>query len=165
MARAASLVTTKAGALFGGQAGMTAGVSVVADVAGVQVPPFTRNQVTAQNVTPEIVERSTAAKYPGLYIYCSKSANLQREKFRTFSGNVEMTLEVRVSQDRLEGIENSTMLYVDGATWVLDQNRGDWGDGVFYGGGYEISYAPVKQGGKNFLQIAKISFTTEVSTD
>ena len=45
-----------------------------------------------------------------------------------------MAIEVRVSQDRLEGIEEQLQMYVDAVTQVLDQNRGDWGEGMFYAG-------------------------------
>ena len=35
-------------------------------------------------------------------------------------------------------------------TKALSASRGDWGDGMFYTGGYEVSFGRVKQGGKNF---------------
>lgn len=76
-----------------------------------------------------------------------------------------MTAEVRVSQDRLEGVESQLQLYVDALTQVLDQGRGDLGDGVFYAGGYEVSYSPVKHGGRNFLQTAKVTFTVDISSN
>ena len=74
-----------------------------------------------------------------------------------------MVVEVRMSQDRLDDLDRQTQWHADAVTRVLDENRGDWGDGVFYGGGYEISYGPVKHGGRNFLQIAKIVFTVDIS--
>ena len=74
-----------------------------------------------------------------------------------------MVIEARVSQDRLEDIGPNTQMYVDAITAVLDCNRGDWGDGVYYGGGYEVAFGGVKQGGRNFLQIAKVSIVLEIS--
>jgi hypothetical protein len=47
----------------------------------------------------------------------------------------------------------------------LDQSRGDWGGGMLYSGGYEVNYGPVKLGGKHFLQITKIVFEVDISTD
>jgi hypothetical protein len=91
--------------------------------------------------------------------------NVQREKFRKFSGDAEMVVEARVSQDRLDGIETNLHVYVDAITQVLNDNRGDWGDGVFYSGGYEISFGGIKHGGRNFIHIAKISFALEISAD
>lgn len=120
-------------------------------------------QMTAQNVAMELAERSRQVRYPAVHIYCEKLVNALREKFRTFSGRAEMTVEVRVSQDRLEGMEETLQTYVDAVTRVLDRNRGDWGDGMFYGGGYEAAFGPVKHGGKNFVQVGKVTFQVEVS--
>ncbi len=129
------------------------------------VPTIAPQQIIGQNVSPEILERSTTTKYPVLCVYCSKVTNLLREKFRTFSGDVDMVIEARVSQDRLEDMETHAQFYVDAITQVLDSNRGDWGDGVFYAGGYEVAFGGLKQGGRNFLQTAKVSFILEMSAD
>ena len=48
-------------------------------------------------------------------------------------------------------------------TQILDANRGSWGQGAFYTGGYEIVFNPVKQGGKNFLQVATVTFEVDMS--
>ena len=165
MAQAGSTATRKCLALFTGPTGLAAAVSSIADLAGMALPPFSIRQIVAENVAPELIERSSVNRYPTVHLYCAKAINSQREKFRTFSGEAQMTAEVRVSQDRLEGLEYLTQLYVDSVTRVLDQNRGDWADGVFYGGGYEVAYGPVKQGGRNLLQIAKLTFTVEISTN
>src|SRR5260370_41691144 len=128
-------------------------------------PEISVQQIIAQNAAGDLFERSTATKYPLIYVYCSKVVNQLREKFRKFSGDAQMVVEARVSQDRLEEMETHVQFYVDAITQVLDNNRGDWGDGVFYGGGYEVTYGGVKHGGRNFIQIAKVSFVLEISTD
>src|ERR1017187_4236679 len=74
-----------------------------------------------------------------------------------------VAIEVRVSQDRLVGIENQLQTYVDAVTQVLDQNRGDWGEGMFYAGCYEAALGPVKHGGRNFIQAGKVTFEVGVS--
>ena len=76
-----------------------------------------------------------------------------------------MVIESRVSQDRLDDVGTNSQLYVDAITQVLDSNRGDWGDGVYYPGGYEVAFGGVKQGGLNFIQIAKVSLVLEISAD
>lgn len=161
MAQAGSIVTKKAQAILALNA--PAALSVIADLEGVQLPQLSAHQVIAQNVAPEIIEHSKVTRYPALHLYCAKVTNLLREKFRTFSGEAQMVVEVRMSQDRLDDLDRQTQWHADAVTRVLDENRGDWGDGVFYGGGYEISYGPVKHGGRNFLQIAKIVFTVDIS--
>ena len=82
--------------------------------------------------------------------------NELREKFRTFSGTVGLAIDVRVSHDRSEAIGELLNTYVDAVTDVLDRARGEWRPGVFYPGGYEVTFAAAKRGGKNFLQTAKV---------
>ncbi|HTX39699.1 MAG TPA: hypothetical protein VME43_32000 [Bryobacteraceae bacterium] len=120
-------------------------------------------QVTAQNVAPDLVERSTAMRYPTANIYCEKVVNTLKEKFRSFSGRVEMVMEIRHSQDGLEGLESALELYTDAASQALDATRGDWGNGMFYSGGYEITFGAVKRGGRGFVQSARIGFDVGVS--
>jgi len=137
--------------------------SLAAEKAAAILSDALRQEIVAQNTAPELAEKTVGAKYPAIYVYCGKVSNLLREKFRTFSGEAQMAAEVRVSHDRLEGLEAQTQLLAEAVTGALDVQRGDWGDGMFFGGGYEISYGPVKHGGRNFLQIAKVTFTVEVS--
>jgi hypothetical protein len=120
-------------------------------------------QVRTQNVAAELAERSSGVKYPAVHVYCEKVVNDLAEKFRSFSGRVQMAIEVRHSQDRLEGLLDTLEVYADAATRVLTAGRGDWGDGMFYGGGYEVSFGAVKSGGRNFIQVAKVTFEIGVS--
>ena len=103
-------------------------------------------------------------KYPVVHVYCDRIQNLLVEKFRRFSGKVRTVAEIRVSQDRIEGLEEQTRLYVDAITQVLDQNRGSWDQGMFYTGGYEVKFEPVQHGGRNLLQIAKVIFEVDLSS-
>ena len=154
--------SARAVSALSGPAGVAANIAAVADLNDLAAPPAAL-QVLAQNVAPDIAERAGTAQYPIIQVYCGRLDNLLREKSRTFSGTVEMIAEVRVSQDRLDGLELQLQLYVDGVSASLDQTRGDWGSGMFYTGGYTISYAPVKHGGRNFLQTAKVAFVLDVS--
>jgi hypothetical protein len=137
--------------------------SLAAEKAAAILSDALRQEIVTQNTAAELAEKTAGVKYPAIYVYCGKVANLLREKFRTFSGEAQMVAEVRVSQDRLDGLEAQTQLFAEAVTGALDSKRGDWGDGMFFGGGYEIGYGPVKHGGRNFLQIAKVTFTVEVS--
>jgi hypothetical protein len=130
---------------------------------GVRLPRVTPQQIIAQNVTPEVSDQSTVDNYPLIYVYRTKVVNQLREKFRTFSGEAQMMVEARVSQDRLDQIETNLQAYADAITQVLDDNRGDWGDGIFFNGEYEVTFGGVKHGGRNFIEIAKIAFALEIS--
>jgi hypothetical protein len=124
---------------------------------------FDPTQVRAENVAADLSEKTAGAKYPALYVYCEKVINDQVEKFRTFSGRVRIGIEVRYSHDRLDGLTGAVELLVDGVGDMLSKNRGDWADGMFYGGKYEVAFAAVKHGGKNFIQTAKVTFEIGVS--
>lgn len=149
--------------LLRGEGGLQANLDALAASETLPAVKLTDSQVIAQNIPADIAERSTAGKYPAIYVYCEKASNQLREKFRTFSGEVRMAVEIRVSADRVEDLDAQMSLLVDALTSTLDQNRGDWGAGMFYGGGYEIGFAGVKHGGKNFIQTAAVTFDLGVS--
>ena len=163
MAWVGSTVTAQVVALLSAPQGLNACVSTLAQAEDVTLPPVGENQILAQNVSIELAERSTDVQYPAVNVYCEKVVNQLKEKFRNFSGKAIVAIEVRVSQDRLVGIENQLQTYVDAVTQVLDQNRGDWGEGMFYAGCYEAALGPVKHGGRNFIQAGKVTFEVGVS--
>lgn len=165
MVLVASIVTEKLLSILAADTGVEAALFAVEDLANVELRPFHSHQIIAQNTSPELSERSTVSKYPVLFVYCNKLANVLKEKFRMFSGEAQMVVEVRVSQDRLDELETRLQLYVDAVLQTIGEHRGDWGDGVFYGGAYEVSYGPVKHGGRNFIQIAKVALEVDISVD
>ncbi len=165
MANAGTLATTRLLQFLETPAGLCENVAAVAELQGITLAPIDAKQIFAQNVAQAVVERSVDLKYPSLFVYCEKMSNDLREKFRTFSGKANLTIEVRVSQDRIEGLENLLQSYVDVVTRILDQNRGDWGNGMFYTGGYQAVFGPMAHGGRNFIETGKITFEVAVSID
>jgi len=161
--RIGSAVMDKVVGRIKGPTGVNAGLAALTQ--GVQgvAAQLDAAQVRAQNVAADLAEKSGGIKYPAVNVYCEKISNDLWEKFRRFSGRVQMAIEVRHSQDRLEGLQDKVELYADSVMQMLDASRGDWGDGMFYGGTYEVSFGPVKTGGRNFLQIAKVTFEIGVS--
>ena len=164
MAQTGSISTQKLVEILTGSEGLSLTIAAMSEQAAIELPQIDPEQVIAQNVAPEIAERATGAKYPAVHVYCDRIANALKEKFRTFSGTAHLVIEVRVSRDRLEGVERAVQLYVDAITKVLDTHRGDWGQGMFYSGTYEVAYSAVKHGGKNFIQTAKVTFELDIST-
>lgn len=164
MAASSSVSVSKTVALLRDPAaGVGAAASQLASDRSSQVPAIAPEQILAQNVSFEIAERSSMTKYPAVHVYADRVKNALTEKFRTFSGKVRTVAEVRVSQDRIEGIEDQLKVYAEAVTQVLDANRGDWGQGAFYTGGYEVQFDPVKHGGRNFLQVARVLFEVDLS--
>jgi hypothetical protein len=143
--------------------GLSSRVNDVAQESGVPLIGIAPPHIVNQNISFELAEKSQIVKYPVVHVYTDRVRNLLTEKFRTFSGKVRTVAEIRVSQDRVEGLEEKLRLYVDAVTRVLDEHRGSWGEGAFFGGQYEVGIDPMKHGGKNFLQIAKVTFEVDLS--
>jgi hypothetical protein len=45
----------------------------------------------------------------------------------------------------------------------LRENRGDWGNGIFYSGAYDVAVQPPTTGGSGFLQLARVNLDVGVS--
>jgi hypothetical protein len=158
-----SLITGQLIQLIAGPKGVNYYLAGLIQVGGQRIDWLGASQVRAQNVAPDIADQSNAMQYPAVNVYCEKIVNNLAEKFRTFSGNAQATVEVRHSQDRLEGLQDGLENYADAVMQVLNASRGDWGNGMFYGGEYQAVFGAVKHGGKNFMQVAKITFEIGVS--
>ncbi len=111
----------------------------------------------------ETQEKAWPLKYPMVHIYCDRIEGRPVERLRRFSGRVRVVAEVRVSQDRLEGITQSLHHYVDGVRDVLERNTGCVGDGLYLSSEYEVQIEPVKKGGLNYLQTARIAWPVMVN--
>jgi hypothetical protein len=149
--------------LITGTSGANSALAALTQGGGAPVSPLNAAQVRAQNAAADVADRSNTMQYPAVNVYCEKIVNNLAEKFRTFSGSVQVAVEVRHSQDRLEGLQDGVEIYADAVMQVLNTNRGDWGDGMFYGGEYQAAFGAVKHGGRNFMQVAKITFEIGVS--
>jgi len=165
MANVGTRATAKLLQLLKTPAGLSENLAAVAELLCIILPPITERQIFDEKAPQELVERALEVKYPTLLLYCEKITNDLREKFRTFSGKAHLVVEVRMSQDRIEGLGKLLEIYVDTVTRILDQNRGDWGNGMFYTGGYEAAFGEIQHGGRNFIQTAKIRFEVAVSID
>jgi hypothetical protein len=158
-----STITAEVIQLIAGTGGANAFLAALTQGGGAAMAPLNAAQVRAQNVAADIADQSNTMQYPAINVYCEKIVNSLVEKFRTFSGSAQVTVEVRHSQDRLDGLQDGLETYAEAVMQVLNANRGDWGNGMFYGGQYQAAFGAVKHGGKNFMQIAKITFEIGVS--
>jgi len=159
---ASSAVKALHGMLTGGT-GLGYTVAAVAAREEIRLAPIEAAQVSASMVAADLAEKTAGVTYPAVYVYCAGLHNTLKEKFRTFSGKASMVVEVRATHDRLEHVSRDLELYTAAVTEVLDAHRGEWGEGMFYTGGYKVDYGPVKRGGRNFAQTAKITFEIDVS--
>ncbi|MCC6389521.1 MAG: hypothetical protein IT167_02875 [Bryobacterales bacterium] len=120
--------------------------------------------VLTGNVPLDLIERAPSS-YPYVQVYCDKVSNVQREKFRTFSGKAQLVIEIRSSAEHITTTELLLQSYTDSVLQVLNANKGDWGGGRFYGGGYEVIFTPMKRGGLNYLQAARVTISLDITLD
>ena len=163
MAKLGSMATRQVQDLMAGPAGVNLRLTNLRSATQASALDPGPLEVRAQNAAADLAERGETTRYPMMLIYCEKVANQLTEKFRTFSGTVQMSAEVRHSKDRLEGLEEGLEVCADAVTQVLDENRGDWGRGMYYAGGYQVTYGAVRRGGLNYIQAAKVTFEIGVS--
>ena len=165
MAQAASIAAGKVVALLTApDAGLGAAVADIAVNTGVELAAIQRIR-DPQNAPVGLMEKSSAVKYPVVLVYSDRVQNLLTEKFRTFLGEgADGGGGAGCRRIGSRGWKNRLRLYVDAVTQVLDANRGDWGQGMFFTGGYEVKFDPVQHGGRNFLQVAKVIFEVDLSS-
>lgn len=120
-------------------------------------------QLGALQAPPELHDRVGRSMQPSYQVYVERVRNKMTEKFRKFSGSVEVVVEVRVSQDRLDGLTERLQFYADAVTDVVERNRGCVEVGVYLPGTYEVSFEQVKKGGLNVMQTARVKCELEVS--
>lgn len=145
--------------------GLPGALAALAVQENTEVPVLNEKRMFAQNVARDIAEKAQTFQYPVIYVYCDRVRNLLREKFRKFSGKARLNIEVRASQDRLDGLERLLQLYVDAITEVLHRTQGAWGQGICYDGAYEVEFETAKLGGRSYVQSARIVLEVDVSLD
>lgn len=120
-------------------------------------------QMGALQAPAELHDRLGKPAYPVYQVYVERVRNKMTEKFRSFSGTVEVVVEVKVSQDRLEGLTESVQFYADAVTDVVERSRGCVEEGVYLPGTYEVTFEAAKKGGLNVMQTARVKCELEVS--
>ncbi len=163
MAQVGSEVREKLIGILTGGAGLDLQIGQISEVSGVSLDTLTAEQVLSQNIAPELAEKSTKVRYPALYVYTARIQNQLKEKFRRFSGTAEVVMELRITHEHANNLERDLQLYLEAVTSILDNSRGDWGGGMFFSGAYEITLGPIKPGGKNYVQTAKVKCEVNVS--
>src|SRR5947209_17782256 len=88
MPQIATMTTSKLMGILTGIEGVPAAVAALSQAQNLSLAAVSAAQIIAQNVAPDLSERSTVSSYPLVYVYCSKVINQLREKFRTFSGEI-----------------------------------------------------------------------------
>ena len=130
---------------------------------GVDIPLIGPDQVFLSSAPADMADLQQELGYPRISVFSTKVKNTQIEKFRTLSGTVIVSAEIAATADLLSDVDTWIHYYVEAITNILRENRGDWGDGIFYSGAYDVDVQAPKTGAGGFLQIARINFEVGVS--
>jgi hypothetical protein len=140
-----------------------AGLGSASERAGASAewPRAVVNPQVSAHVPAELCEDGSIS-YPVIHVYCERITNQLAEKFSSFSGLVDIVIEIRVSDDSPERIGQVTSREVEAVLRLLHIHRGQWADGVYFGGKYEVHFAPVKRGGTSLLQVSRIKLPVHI---
>ena len=138
-------------------------IAAIAVSCNVSVPLITAAQVVLSSATPDIGDSNIQLQYPRVCIYSGGVKNAQIEKFRSLSGTLAITAEIWASGNLVTNTDQWIHFYVEAATNILRQNIGDWGDGIFFSGLYDVQFQAPRAGGLGFVQSAKVTCNLNVS--
>ena len=131
--------------------------------ANANVPVITSSEVVLSSISPDLGDKDVQLTYPRVALYSSGLKNTQAEKFRSLSGSVAVVAEIWSSANMVTQSDQWIHFYVEAVTQILRKNIGDWGDGMFFSGAYEIQFQQPKAGGFGFVQSAKVTCNLNVS--
>jgi hypothetical protein len=103
-----------------------------------------------------LADENVPVLYPAVYLYSERMDNRLIEKFRKFSGSIVVMAELRVSGERFADLEGQLARYVEAVGAVLGRNQGAWTENLAFDGAYEVRFEPIRLGGKNFIQSARV---------
>jgi hypothetical protein len=138
-------------------------IESIALAAGTTIPGILSSQIGLSSAHGDLADRDVQATYPRVSIYSSAVQNSQIEKFRSLSGTVVLKADVWTSGNLVTDIDRWIHFYVEGITNVLRRHVGDWGDGLFFPGMYDVQFQLPKLGGLGFVQAATLSSDLRVS--
>lgn len=138
-------------------------INALAASSGVTLPGITSTAVVLSSASAEIADKDFQLTYPRICLYSTAVKNTQIEKFRSLSGIVSVTAELWASANLLQDTDQWIHFYVEAMTDILRQSIGDWGDGIFFSGMYDVQFQPPKVGGFGYVESAKVTCNVNVS--
>lgn len=135
----------------------------ISSAANVLVPLITSGQIVLSSAPPDMGDKDLELTYPRICLFCVGVKNTQIEKFRSLSGTIAVTAEVWASGDLISETDQWIHYYVEALTEILRQNIGDWGDGMFFSGMYDVQLQAPKAGGFGYVESARVTCTLNVS--
>ena len=138
-------------------------ITLLAQASSVNVPSITADQVLLSSASPDLGDKDVQLTYPRVCLYSAAVRNTQAEKFMSLSGAVSVIADIWASSNLATDTDQWIHFYVEAFTAILRQNRGDWGQGLFFSGVYEVQFQPPKPGGVGFVKWARVTSSLNVS--
>jgi hypothetical protein len=139
-------------------------VSVAAS-GGTSIPAIDSAHVLLSSVVNDIGDTDSRLGYPRVCLYSSGFKNSQIEKFCSISGSVNATADIWTSANLVEDTDCWIHYYVEAVSSLLRKSVGDWGDGVFFSGIYDVQFQSPRTGGLGFIQLARLKIDLLVSQE
>ena len=163
MAPLTLLAAQKLAGLLTGGGMLERQIATLAAETNVLIPTIGGGQVFLSSALPDLADKNMQFAYPRVCVYSGSVKNTQAEKFRSFSGTVAVSSDIWASGDLVTQVDEWIHYYLEAVTTILRSNTGDWGDGVFFSGKYEVKLQPPKAGGLGFVEVATVTCTLDVS--
>ncbi len=138
-------------------------ITALAVASNLNVPPITAEQILLSSTTPDLGDKDVQLTYPRVCLYSGGVKNTQIEKFVSLSGAVSVIADIWASSNLATDTDQWIHFYVEAFTEILRQNRGDWGQGLFFSGMYDVQFQSPKPGGIGFVQFARVTCNLNVS--
>jgi hypothetical protein len=136
--------------------------SLAAD-SGISLPVLPASQVYVSSSPIGMAELLEELAFPRVSVFSSKLINSQVEKFRSLSGSIAITAEIVATADFVAEADQWIHYYAEAVSNILRNSRGDWGDGIFFSGAYDIDVQPPRAGAAGYIQVAHVSCSVNVS--
>ena len=149
--------------LLNSNTGLAPWIENIQITSGLRLPLISPSSIVVSLASADMLDKVQQVSYPRIAVYTAKIENTLREKFRTVSGTATAAIAISVSSDAIQQAENNMHFYIEAVTDILSQNTGDWGNGLFFGGAYDVQLQPPKAGGIGFVQTATVSCAVNVS--
>lgn len=138
-------------------------LSSLATASNVTFPNVLPTQVVLSSASPDMGDRDVQLSYPRVCIYTGALKNTRTEKFQSISGSLAVIAEVWASANLATDVDQWIHFYVEGLTSILCTSAGDWGDGIYFSGQYDVQIQSPKSGGLGYVQSAKVTCVLNVS--
>ena len=112
MARISTMATSALVQHLAGEAGLSDKVGQLMLTSALQIPQISASDILERHVAADVAEKTSGVRYPIVYVYCEKVVNDLREKFRTFSGTAELSVDIRVSHEHMDDLQSLLQNYV-----------------------------------------------------